>query len=174
MTLYVTVLRVILCLVVKCPLLFAPNHGVIHGSQRYWECNSTVTFSCQPGYQLTGNSGSTCLDSGNWNSLTPECTSKTWFIYDVDIKVDYLFIDINECISNPCQNGGTCIDEIDGYTCFCALNFVGDLCDMRKIYHLFNCVKLRLYELSCLCSCRCRYMCCPRLQYVCGEGNRVF
>ncbi|XP_062508195.1 uncharacterized protein LOC134184503 isoform X3 [Corticium candelabrum] len=100
------------CNVVKCPLLFAPNHGVIHGSQRYWECNSTVTFSCQPGYQLTGNSGSTCLDSGNWNSLTPECTN------------------INECISNPCQNGGTCIDEIDGYTCFCALNFVGDLCDM--------------------------------------------
>lgn len=28
-------------------------------------------------------------------------------------------VNINECISQPCQNDGTCIDEINGYTCQC-------------------------------------------------------
>ena len=32
---------------------------------------------------------------------------------------------INECASNPCRNGGTCIDEIDGYTCRCHFGKLG-------------------------------------------------
>ena len=28
--------------------------------------------------------------------------------------------DIDECSSDPCQNGATCNDEVDGYTCECA------------------------------------------------------
>ena len=27
--------------------------------------------------------------------------------------------EINECHSNPCVNGGTCIDGIGGFTCQC-------------------------------------------------------
>ena len=26
---------------------------------------------------------------------------------------------IDECLSNPCRNGGTCIDGLGGYTCLC-------------------------------------------------------
>lgn len=31
----------------------------------------------------------------------------------------------NECQSNPCQNGGTCVDRHNGYTCQCKLGFEG-------------------------------------------------
>ncbi|XP_043916230.1 cubilin-like [Protopterus annectens] len=35
---------------------------------------------------------------------------------------------INECASNPCQNGGTCIDGINGYTCTCTSTWTGPQC----------------------------------------------
>lgn len=31
----------------------------------------------------------------------------------------------NECQSNPCQNGGTCNDHLNGYTCLCSRGFAG-------------------------------------------------
>lgn len=38
-------------------------------------------------------------------------------------------IDINECLSQPCQNGGTCSDDINGYICTCLNGFAGANCD---------------------------------------------
>lgn len=29
-------------------------------------------------------------------------------------------INIDECADNPCQNGATCVDDIDSFTCSCA------------------------------------------------------
>ena len=37
--------------------------------------------------------------------------------------------DINECDSNPCQNGGTCTDGVNGYTCGCADGYTGTHCE---------------------------------------------
>ncbi|KTF87440.1 hypothetical protein cypCar_00025640 [Cyprinus carpio] len=35
---------------------------------------------------------------------------------------------VNECSSNPCQNGGTCTDGINGYTCTCSSQWTGPQC----------------------------------------------
>ncbi|XP_035677399.1 uncharacterized protein LOC118416409 [Branchiostoma floridae] len=35
---------------------------------------------------------------------------------------------IDECASNPCNNGGTCTDGVNGYTCDCAAGYAGDDC----------------------------------------------
>jgi hypothetical protein len=35
----------------------------------------------------------------------------------------------DECTSNPCQNGGTCVDSINSYTCTCASGYSGTLCE---------------------------------------------
>ena len=45
-------------------------------------------------------------------------------------------LDINECQSNPCQNGGTCIDAANKYTCNCVLGYSGANCEtsMFKVY----------------------------------------
>ena len=38
--------------------------------------------------------------------------------------------DIDNCgTSSPCQNGGTCEDQVAGYTCLCADGYEGDNCD---------------------------------------------
>ena len=37
--------------------------------------------------------------------------------------------EIKECASNPCQNGGTCTDGINHYTCVCAPGYEGSDCD---------------------------------------------
>ena len=38
-------------------------------------------------------------------------------------------IDIDDCLSNPCQNDGTCIDGIANYTCSCSDGFEGNNCE---------------------------------------------
>ena len=42
---------------------------------------------------------------------------------------DYDFVLKNECSSNPCQNGGTCINGCAGYTCYCRHPFSGTNCE---------------------------------------------
>ena len=34
-------------------------------------------------------------------------------------------INVNECMSNPCQNNATCIDDVNGYMCECLQGFRG-------------------------------------------------
>eukprot|EP00057_Strongylocentrotus_purpuratus_P026767 XP_011681241.1 PREDICTED: ovochymase-2-like [Strongylocentrotus purpuratus] len=44
--------------------------------------------------------------------------------------------DINECLSNPCQNGGTCSDIDGGFQCFCPEGFKGDYCQTDLLWML--------------------------------------
>lgn len=37
----------------------------------------------------------------------------------------------NECESNPCQNGGECIDHIGSYECHCTNGFTGSRCQIK-------------------------------------------
>ena len=52
----------------------------------------------------------------------------------------FFFVDINECDSNPCENGGTCTDMEDGYECACESGYTGDECE-TGIVGLQNVVK---------------------------------
>ncbi len=40
--------------------------------------------------------------------------------------------DLDECSSNPCQNGGTCADGVNKYTCNCVAGYVGTRCQTSK------------------------------------------
>uniref|UniRef100_A0A671N7X0 Delta-like protein n=1 Tax=Sinocyclocheilus anshuiensis TaxID=1608454 RepID=A0A671N7X0_9TELE len=43
----------------------------------------------------------------------------------------YCHENVNDCVSNPCRNGGTCIDGISSFQCFCPDGWEGDLCDLN-------------------------------------------
>jgi hypothetical protein len=56
--------------------------------------------------------------------------------------ISIILSDINECVSSPCQNGGTCNDLVNGYRCTCPAFFTGVYCEIGKdqinltfIYH---------------------------------------
>ena len=50
----------------------------------------------------------------------------------------------DECISNPCLHGGTCVDRLDKYTCFCTHGYTGVNCETKVslpfilVYHQLN------------------------------------
>jgi hypothetical protein len=48
------------------------------------------------------------------------------------------YIDVNECLSNPCTNGGTCKDNVNGYTCTCAPGYNGTNCQQGKYVDLID------------------------------------
>ncbi len=45
----------------------------------------------------------------------------------------YLSTDgLDKCNSNPCINGGSCVDGLQGYHCECVDPFVGDHCESKS------------------------------------------
>ncbi|XP_071147176.1 neurogenic locus notch homolog protein 1-like [Mytilus edulis] len=72
-----------------------------------------VSFKCKPGYQLpVGDTGTrTCQKGGTMSASPPACE------------------DINECLSTPCQNGATCHNEVNAYSCTCMPGYQGTNCE---------------------------------------------
>ena len=49
------------------------------------------------------------------------------FSYDfLVMKFMLKVLDIDECISNPCDSNAVCIDTINSYTCECKKGFTAD------------------------------------------------
>ena len=51
-----------------------------------------------------------------------------------------LFVDIDECSSEPCTNGGTCTDGVNAYSCACVAGYSGEDCDIGN-----RCITKTLY-----------------------------
>lgn len=49
-------------------------------------------------------------------------------------------VDIDECVSSPCQNNGTCHDGINGYTCECFPGYTGVFCEIGSVTVLLECM----------------------------------
>ena len=41
--------------------------------------------------------------------------------------------DIDDCANDPCQNGGTCSDAVNGHTCACVDGYSGANCETSKL-----------------------------------------
>ena len=42
-------------------------------------------------------------------------------------------IDVDECLGNPCGNGGSCDDGVNSFTCRCVTGFAGTTCETGMI-----------------------------------------
>ena len=41
----------------------------------------------------------------------------------------YCEVDIDECRSFPCENGGKCVDKVNTYKCICSKDYIGENCE---------------------------------------------
>lgn len=66
--------------------------------------------------------------------------TSVWLLYSVsyfnELDINLWFIskhlDIDDCASKPCKNGGVCIDGVNKYTCQCPAGWRGQHCTERK------------------------------------------
>ncbi|XP_019625813.1 PREDICTED: LOW QUALITY PROTEIN: sushi, von Willebrand factor type A, EGF and pentraxin domain-containing protein 1-like [Branchiostoma belcheri] len=56
---------------ISCPAITAPTNGGNSGCTTY-SCG--MTFSCNSGYELSGNSAITCQSNGQWSGSRPSCS----------------------------------------------------------------------------------------------------
>ncbi|XP_029345465.1 cubilin isoform X2 [Acyrthosiphon pisum] len=61
-------------------------------------------------------------------------------------------LSISECLSNPCQNGGTCVDLYNGFQCNCPNNWQGKMCELD----VDECVRFLHTDLGCQNGAECK------------------
>ena len=49
----------------------------------------------------------------------------------------FTFIVLDDCSPNPCLNEGNCSDGVNSFTCECAAEFYGGVCQFRKVCKSF-------------------------------------
>ncbi|XP_072181687.1 cadherin EGF LAG seven-pass G-type receptor 2-like [Diadema setosum] len=88
----------------------------------FYHCIAPLTFWTPGGFIAT--------TSVIFRSIHPET------IYKCDCPPgftgNYCMTEINFCYSNPCANGGVCVQKEAGYTCLCQEGFIGTNCEMDK------------------------------------------
>ena len=57
-----------------------------------------------------------------------------------------VFSDIDECATDPCDNGGTCVDEVNAYRCNCDPGWTGLQCQTSE--YNFSCSEYQWKVLS--------------------------
>uniref|UniRef100_A0A3B4YIZ4 Fibulin 7 n=1 Tax=Seriola lalandi dorsalis TaxID=1841481 RepID=A0A3B4YIZ4_SERLL len=118
-----------------CPSLEAPAHGTKFGSKYF--VGHEVHFTCSQGYHLVGSATRVCRDNGTWTGISAICK------------------DISECASNPCQNGGTCVEGVNQYKCTCPQNWSGSHCQHHTQTDVNECEVYRLDQGGKLCVHEC-------------------
>ena len=80
----------------------------------------------------------------NWNVIRKKKQSKVTFkknflitVIQASLSIVFPFKDIDECVNHTCQNGGSCLDGVNNYSCNCLQGFTGDRCETGTYLPLF-------------------------------------
>lgn len=69
-----------------------------------------------------------CIHLGHYLTTLARC-----FLLITSHTASFVFqpasVDVDECASYPCQNGGTCEDQINSFICRCPPGYTGIQCE---------------------------------------------
>merc|ERR1711871_307704 len=98
------------------------------------QCHACKNTKCAPGYK--------CVDvdecaAGMHNCHAQATCANTQGDFTCSCKSGYTgdgtdCANVDDCASNPCQNGGTCQDGVNSFTCTCAAGYSGDRCQISQ------------------------------------------
>jgi hypothetical protein len=98
----------------------------------------TVTRACPVGYYCIGNdalplcpSDATVCENDGICVSGPSTTVDSRCICRAGFSGVRCQTDIDECASEPCVNGATCLDKLNGYLCSCGSGFFGTTCQLN-------------------------------------------
>ncbi|CAK8688751.1 unnamed protein product [Clavelina lepadiformis] len=122
-----------------------PGPGTTFGGGQPGFPGTSVTLQCNS-RNLVRRCGRGLMDRTScsrflccWNEQLNRCYQPTFTIPEIRKDCPPGFSnppacrDINDCASNPCENGGTCIDRIQGFECQCPPGYTGDNCNNNGV-----------------------------------------
>ncbi|XP_073899059.1 coagulation factor VII isoform X1 [Castor canadensis] len=146
-------------------------HGVVHRQRRAY----SFLEELRPGSLERECKEELCsFEEAREIFRSTERTNQFWISYN----------DGDQCASNPCQNGGSCKDQLQSYVCFCLLDFKGRNCETNKNAQLIcdnengGCEQYCTDHTEDKRSCRCHegytllpdgVSCRPTVEYPCGK-----
>lgn len=93
-----------------------------------------------PGYFLNTciNSMAICCTLLRHDLINWPWPAVSFLIKNVILPPLFFLVDVDECASDPCQNGGTCEDQINSFVCHCPPGYTGIHCETGiadKLHH---------------------------------------
>ena len=58
-------------------------------------------------------------------------------VFENTVKFSFYALDIDDCATNPCQNGGMCTDRVESYNYTCVAGFKGANCEISEFRLVF-------------------------------------
>uniref|UniRef100_A0A8C0JFI7 Uncharacterized protein n=1 Tax=Chelonoidis abingdonii TaxID=106734 RepID=A0A8C0JFI7_CHEAB len=122
----------------SCPPLTVPLNGRKLGKKAM--VGHEAHFLCEVGFRLVGSESRTCLQDRTWSGQQPICRS------------------ISHCASNPCANSGTCVEDVQRFTCLCPSSWSGRncqtpvYCSNSSFSRQPRCADTRLRSRYCTCD----------------------
>ncbi|XP_060565067.1 fibropellin-1-like isoform X2 [Ruditapes philippinarum] len=139
----------------NCGALTDPDNGAV-STPAGTHTGDPAQYTCVSTFKVVGTATRTCQQDVGWDGAAPTCepaelgdacstnifqcsnianggcvafsTCQCNAGYEDD-GTGLACSEINECATNPCQNGATCVDQIASYACTCVAGYDGNDCE---------------------------------------------
>ena len=77
--------NIIIIIAVDCGELRSPSNGVVDYEDTVFQ--SVATYSCNKGFEISGEETRICNEDGSWLGSMPSCKRKSLKLYSIELTV---------------------------------------------------------------------------------------